>query len=277
MSLTFQRSFKLELDNVAKILEAAVEIPFASRHEIADYTSIPIGRNEIHGKVDPTILYASYGGLIQTITENSRRKREPTNFGRIVYDNDKRLRNTVTRWAIHYFLSDSSKGAPAWSFFIHEFLPFNDSFTKEDLNKAIQSKFTELSSRYVDENERTILQCYSEPTAFGKLKIIESYEKEKYLRGNASYPNAYMTAYILAEIWEAKHGDNVPAIEPSVLLENGHLATTLNLSEGDLKNCLNEMSAIGAIRQMREAPPFQVVRRWTDKFDLLRRAYMAED
>lgn len=272
MSLTFQRSFKLELNNVAKILDAAVEIPFASRHEIADFTGIPIGKNEIHGKVDPTILYATYSGLIQTTTQDNKRKRELTKFGQIVYEHDKRLRRNETKWAMHYFLSDFVKGAPAWNYFTHEFLPYFTSFSKDDFIRGLQTKFPDLSSRYIDENKSTVLLCYTEYDALGKLKIIESYEKDNYIRGNEKYPNAYLAAYILAEIWEAKHADK-SMIEPQILLESGHFATTLNLNEGDLQSCLNEMSAIGAISQMREAPPFQVVRGWTDKFDLLQRAY----
>lgn len=272
MSLTFQRSFKLELDNVAKIMDAVVEIPNASRHEIADFTGIPIGKNEIHGKVDPTLIYASYCGLIAATAENNNKQRRLTSFGRIVYGKDKRLRRNETRWAIHYHLSSITKGAPAWAFFVHRFLPGYSQFSREDLNQGLKEAFPELSDRYINENERTLLQCYTEYGALGKMQLVETYQKDNYLCGGANYPNIYLTGYLLAEIWESIHPDK-SMVAPEILFDCGHLATTLRLSDGDLQVMLDNLSAAGVVRQMREAPPFQVVRKWNDKFELLERAY----
>lgn len=272
MSLTFQRSFKLELDNVAKILAAIVEMPFGSRHQIADFTGIPIGKNEIHGKVDPTIIYATYCGLITTVADNGTKKRILTDFGKIVFEYDKNLRRNETRWGIHYFLSSIRKGAPAWSYFVHRFLPKNEQFTRDNLNRELSAEFSDLSVRYVNENERTLLQCYTEFGALGKLGLLESYEKDTYLRGVSDYPNSLFFGYVLAELWDEMHSDK-SMISPDILFEPGHFATTFRLTSGDLQNVLDEMSAVGAIRQLREAPPFQVVRNWGNRFELLRRAY----
>jgi hypothetical protein len=121
-----------------------------------------------------------------------------------------------------------------------------------------------------------LASCYTDRNALSKVGLIESYEKDKYTRGNGNFPNSYLAAYILAEIWEAKHPDK-SMIDLPVLQKSGHFATTMNLNEGDLQNCLDKMSALpNVISQRREAPPFVVVRHWTDKFELLRRAYEVE-
>lgn len=195
-----------------------------------------------------------------------------SDVGQIVFENDQRLKTPITQWLMHYFLCRTENEALIWSFFIHEFLTQFTEFESNTLEENLRTKFPDLSERINRENRRILTSCYTEGNALSKIGLLENHQKDKYFRGNSKYSNVYLAAYILAEIWEAKHAE-ASGVEPSVLMENGHLATTLNLSEEDLQNCLNEMSAIGAISQIRDAPPFQVVRKWTNKFDLLRRAY----
>ena len=275
MKAYFHKSFVLERDNISKILTFASENSSGDRFKIAEETGIGIGRSASDGKVQPTIQYAVYGGLLTDESAESRNNILLNQVGNIVFENDTRLKSAITQWVMHYFFSRMENEALIWSFFIHEFLPQFPNFDSEDLEIELRNKFSDLSERNNKENQRVLTSCYTDGNALSKTGILESYEKDKYVRGNANYPNTYLVAYILAEIWEAKHTEK-SMVEPQILRESGHLATTLNLADGDLQNCLDEMSAAGLIEQMREAPPFQIVRKWIDKFDLLRRAYEVE-
>lgn len=273
MKAYFHKSFTLKRDNLSRLLAFVSEKPTASRQEIAVETGIGIGKNVSDGKVRPTIQYAIYGGLLDPNAAESQSDILLSDVGKIIFKNDQRLKSAVTQWVIHYFLSRPQSEALIWSFFVHEFLPQYTEFESQTLEEELMRRFTDLSERINKENRRILTSCYTDGDALSKTGLVESYEKDRFIRGTSNYPNPFLTAYILAEIWEARHGHDVSMVEPSVLLERGHLATTMNLNEGDLQNCLSEMSAIGAISQMREAAPFQIVRKWTDKFDLLRRAY----
>lgn len=267
------KSFTLKRDNISNLLALVSENPSASRQEIALETGIGIGKNVSDGKVRPTIQYAIYSGLLEPNAAKSQSEILLSDVGKIIFKSDQRLKSAVTQWVMHYFLSRPQNEALIWSFFVHEFLPQFTEFESKTLEEELMKRFADLSKRNNKENRRILTSCYTDRNALSKTGLVATYEKDKFIRGTSSYPNAFLPAYILAEIWEAKHGQNVSMVGPTVMLERGDLATTLNLNEGDLQNCLNEISAIGVIKQMREAPPFQVVRKWTNKLDLLRRAY----
>lgn len=275
MNLYFHKAFPLERDNISKILAFVAENPSADRHKIAEETGIGIGKSASDGKVRPTILYAVYSGLLTDESAQSKNDILLSAAGKIIFENDPRLKSAITQWVMHYFLSRTENEILVWSFFIHDFLPRHSEFEVETLRSELERKL-ETSEENVTDYRKILIACYADGNALSKVNLIESYEKDKYIRGRANYPNAYLAAYILAEIWEAKHPDK-SMVEPSVLRESGHFATTMNLNEGDLQNCLNEMSAIpNIISQRREAAPFMVVRHWTNKFDLLCRAYEVE-
>ena len=272
MKAYFHKSFAFERDNIAKILAFAAENSTSDRFKVAEETGIGIGKNASDGKVQPTIQYAVYSGLLNDESAELRNNISFSEVGEIIFKNDPRLKSSISQWVMHYFFCRPQNEAEIWAFFVHEFLPQYMNFDSQTLEDELKRKFTDLSERVNKENRRILTSCYTEANGLSKTELVESFQKDEFVRGRVNYSNAYLAAYILAEIWEAKFG-NESSVNPSALLESGNFATTLNLNEGDLQNCLNEMSAIGAIQQMREAPPFQVIRKWTDKFDLLRRAY----
>jgi|GEM_PF-1549010 len=272
MKAYFHKSFVLERDNISKVLAVISESPAASLQQIAEETGIGIGRNVSDGKVRPTIQYAIYCGLLKPESIESRNHIEFSELGRVVFEHDPRLKLSVSQWVMHYSLCQTENEALVWSFFVHDFLPKFSEFDPSTLKRELELHFPDLSEDNIKDYRRILISCYVDGNGLPKLRLIESWEKDKYLRGSVNYPNAYLAAYLLADIWEAKHPDR-SMVQPSVLLERGHLTSTLNLTRDDLQTSLNEMSAIGAITQMREAPPFQVVRKWTNKFDLLRHAY----
>ena len=275
MKAYFHKSFTLQRDNIYSLLEYVRDHPSATRHEIAVETGIGIGKNISDGKVRPTIQYAVYSGLLHPKAADSQNPIIFSDVGNIVFTFDPRLKSSVSQWVMHYFLSRPQSEAQIWSFFAHDFLPTHSEFESQTLEDELGLRFPNLSPRINKENRRVLTSCYTDGNALSRIKLLESFQKHHYIRG-ASTRSAFVAAYIFAEIWEAEYGHDVAMIEPHVLLQPGHFATTMNLVEGELQGSLDEMTAIGVINQMREAPPFQVVRKWADKFDLLNKAYEAD-
>lgn len=270
MSLTFHETFSLERENIAKLLDVVDGSPTISDVDIANETGIGIGKDGKGGKVRPTIKYATFCGLLNLSIGNAGII--ISDLGKIIREYDKRLKSSVTHWVMHSKISSQETGAIAWKSFTHDFLPEHGEFTRGMLKDFLDSLKPDLNEKTKTANVGLLIKSYTDNTGIFRTRLFEELTTDRFFKESSSYPNAYLAAYILAEIWEAKHPDK-SMVNSSELLVPGHLATTLNLNREDLQNCLDEMTTIGAISQMREAPPFQVVRRWADKFELLRRAY----
>jgi len=229
MDLSFHQNFRLERNNIVKVLKCIKDNPTITNVEIYEATGIGIGKNPQHGKVQPTIFYALYGGLITEEQVDGHRHLKLSDVGEIVFDNDSYLRKRVSHWVMHYHLSRMDSDAGAWAFFVHEFLQNHGSFTRKELEAALGEKF---------EGKATV-------------KSIN--------------PG-------VLEIWERRHPTST-TVSSASLLETGHLASTLGVNEVSLQGQLDEMTDLGIIEQMRAVAPFQLVKLWDDKLELLKAAY----
>ena len=271
MSLSFHKTFSLECDNLAKLLHAVTQNPLASNSDIAELTGIGIGKSDGDGKVRPIISYADYAGLI-SVNQNSKARRiELTEVGKAVFELDAALRKPVTQWVLHYHLSKNGGAARVWNYFVQMFLPLNPTFEKSHLEKGLEEKFAgEATVKSI--NPGVLLRSYLDSNALGLLRLVKESGRNKYVRGRPFIPTPYIIGYILAEIWDAQHPARM-MIDLEKLDEAGHLGPTIGLKDLDLQEQLNALTHLGVIGQMREAPPFQVVRQWGDKLELLRKAY----
>jgi hypothetical protein len=274
MTLSFHNTFPLERDNLAKLLAVVSENPTVTNVQIAEATGIGIGLNPRKGKVQPTVDYAMYSGLLRVLSPGRERRLELTPVGEIVRCNDSWFRKPVTQWVLHYHLSKVGSEAEAWTYFAHEFLPRHAEFTRADLETNLTEKFGHKIKLKIL-NPGVLLNCYLEGGGLERIRLVREQVKRRFVRTQSYIPNAYTVAYMLAEIWEAQHPER-SMINPAALLELGHLATTMNLSEAEVASWLNELSALGVVKQMREASPYQVARQWRDKLELLQKSYNEE-
>lgn len=274
MSLTFHQTFPLDCENLSKLLPLVNNDPFVSNEHIADATGIGIGKDRSKGKVQPTIDYAVYSGLINSISENGSRKLQITETGRVLIENDPWLKKPASLWVLHYFLSRQGSEAEAWSFFIQEFLPRYGEFTRSILEIELGQKFGE-RAKVKSINPGVLLNSYLDGKALERIRLIRQRSKNGYSRTQPYIPNAFTVSYLLAEIWEIKRPQRL-MVSPTTLLEPGDLARTMNLTESDLQSWLDVLTALGIIGQMREAPPYQVKRQWDDRLELLRRSYVED-
>jgi hypothetical protein len=271
MSLSFHKTFPLECENIAKLLRVVAVNPIANNTDIAESTGIGIGKGVGDGKVRPTISYADYAGLIWVSSDSAPRRIELTEVGKIVLEYDGALKKPVTQWVLHYHLSKEGGRARVWNYFTQAFLPFNSSFEKSALERGLEEKFAgEATVKSI--NPGVLLRSYLDSNALGLLRLIRESGRNKYTRGRPYIPTPYIIGYILAEIWDAQHPTRM-MIDEAKLSEPGHLGPTIGLKDAELQEQLNALTHLGVIGQMREAPPFQVVKQWDNKLELLRKAY----
>ncbi len=274
MSLSFHQTFPLECENIAKLLAVAAEKANVSNTEIAELTGIGIGKNDRKGKVQPTIEYATYSGLISIDYEQGGRRIRLTDVGRMILEKDRQLKKPVTQWVMHYHLSRLGGEAEAWTYLIHEFLPFHSSFDRALFEKSAEQRFGERASlRSIKPG--LVLSSYTESRGLGLLRLVRESNRQ-YFKGHPYIPTPHIVGYTLAEVWEAKHPLRM-MVAADDLSGPGHLGPTIGLKDSDLQEQLNRLTHLGIIGQMREAPPYQIVRQWDDKFGLLRKAYEEED
>lgn len=274
MSLSFHESFQLERENVAKLLPLVSKDVFVTNARVAEASGIGIGMDARKGKVQPTIEYAKHSGLIGDTVEDKARRLSLTEVGDVVLQNDAWLRKPTTQWAMHYHMSKTDSEAEAWTFLVHEFLPSNVEFERRTLEEALLAKFGH-RAKLRSINPGVLLNCYLDGGGLERIRLIREQATRKFMRTQTYIPNAYTVAYVLAELWEANHSEH-SMIGEDTLLESGHLATTMSLGRKEIEELLPQMSAHGVITQMRDAPPYQVARRWQDKLDLLQKSYAEE-
>lgn len=272
MSLSFHESFPLECENIAKLLAVVVENPSVSNIEIAELTGLGIGKNPRKGLVQPTIEYADCAGLITVEPRN--RKIYLTDVGQVIFERDRQMKKPVTQWALHYHLSRVGGKAEAWSHFVQEFLPQHSKFERAEFEKSVEEQFGS-RAKLRSIKPGLVLNSYTESRGLGLLRLLRESDRE-YVRGRPYISNPYITGYILAEIWDAQHSTRI-MIDEATLSKHGHLGPTIGLKDSDLQEQLNGLTHIGVIGQMREAPPFQVVKQWSTKIELLQKAYLEGD
>lgn len=273
MSLTFHESFPLECENIAKLLAVVVEKPSVSNVEIAEMTGMGIGKNPRKGLVQPTIEYADCAGLIAV--EPRGRQITLTEAGRVIFEQDRQMKKPVTQWALHYHFSRLGGKAEAWSHFVQEFLPQHQKFDRATLEKSIEEKFGS-RAKLRSIKPGLVLNSYIESRGLGLTRLLRESGGE-YVRAQPNIPiPPYIIGYILAEIWDAQHPTRM-MIDEDALSQPGHLGPTAGLKDSDLQDQLNALTHLDVIGQMREAPPYQVVKKWSEKLELLRKAYAEGD
>ena len=116
--LKFHETFQPEVTYIAAILDLAASEFQGTKFEISEYTGIPTGKQK--GKVEPSIKYAAFMGLVSYTCEKGVYSLRLTNLGKEVFEQDKYLHEDLTKWLCHVALSRPKEGAPQWAFLVHE-------------------------------------------------------------------------------------------------------------------------------------------------------------
>jgi hypothetical protein len=93
---------------------------------------------------------------------SGRKFQEFTDFGKIVYENDRYFEELGTLWLLQYKLANNRKLATSWYYFFNEFIL--TEFTKDDfiieLNKFIISNGTKIPVRTLEDDFNCIINTY---------------------------------------------------------------------------------------------------------------------
>lgn len=111
-----------------------------------------------------------------------------TQNGKIIFENDPKLESLITQWFMHHGLTQSSSEAEAWCFFINEFLPQNNTFTRDQLEVSLGMKLMGHSVQHFSKGRpmnktitRKLLDCYLNKDALGGLNLLKKDKEGNYI------------------------------------------------------------------------------------------------
>jgi hypothetical protein len=88
---------------------------------------------------------------------------------------------------MHHELCKDPTRNETWHFFVHEFLPINSIFTRDDLEAGLAKKLMPHSEKHFGSGSRMtktialkLLECYTSPDALGSLGILSGDGKGNY-------------------------------------------------------------------------------------------------
>lgn len=271
LQLSFHTTFALKKNELRRILTIAQEEGGlnAPLEELMSQTGFG------NKKVGPVKSWAVRSGLIAD--------ERLTPEGRIVMEYDPSLTNLVTDWLMHFYLSLSGKGlsrAPAraadwggWTYFVYDFIPGRSAFNLSDLIFYSKQEFAEEKEDGLSKNFKILLRAYTEREALSQIEFITGDEANGFHCNTARLPNVYAIGFILARIWERDFGEATSALTEEVLAHPMGLAKALATTPEQTQEHFDALEALSIIEQRKTVAPFQIVRRWGDSLDLLKKAY----
>lgn len=183
MSVYFHAYFNLNRERLSGVLNDLIEKPKSSEEQIA----LKFGY-----KAPFTKRYKSWLKKCGII-ENSP-KVKLTEYGKVIYKNDPKLKKEPTLLYMHSFLTNSEENAEVWNYFYYTFLTQNESFTKSELSEALSMKLMPHNPNHFRKNSpmikvitKVLIDSYISKTAFGSLGIVEL-KDNIYLRRKTKTP-----------------------------------------------------------------------------------------
>lgn len=191
-SINFHSTFRPEIEYIAEILKLAKDDFEGSRDEIERMTGIPTG--EFSGKIEPTIKYANYMGLIEYEGSSKKYKLKLTEIGKIISNEDIYLRENISKIIMNYYITDIELGAPQWCYLFKEF-EVDGVFTKRLLQDEA-NKFFGKSCKLAP-----LIKTYTE--TFSSLKLLNENGEQLELNNiDIKEENVYAYAYTLLMSWK---------------------------------------------------------------------------
>ena len=270
LGTAFHETFALNRPAVSSLLDLSVELQGQFSADIARQRTA-LGNNYI--KAMPR--YARACGLLNLDDYRS------TPLGQVVSREDSHLNHPVTLWLMHYHLTAPHGPGPLfWHHLVTRCFRIG--------NEISTSQVAELVSRFVEQHtgrrlaERTaastatvFLGTYAKLDGLGKLGILTTASGGdrgfyRVLQPNA--PSLWTIAYALADYWDGVWSDRV-TVNLSDLTQPTGFTSLFLMGSTQLEDVLRDLQREGLLEVHRVAPPYQVVRLWSHKDDLLERLY----
>lgn len=274
--LTFHRTFALSLPQVAEVLT------FYRHHE----GSRPPSTRDLReatalGTVQAEAMprYARHCGLIEI---NSHRL---TPLGEVVYRHDPQLRAPTTLWLLHYHLSAPHGPGPAfWSHLVTHCLPFGREITGRQVVNELafflsqQTTENAVQTRTLQSTKTIFLGTYTKLDGLGQLGLLTRIggdSDDRVRVADPQLPPAAVVGYALADYWDAHYPTQI-GVSVSELARSDGFARILWMDPQRFEEALDGLRRDKVLEIYRSAPPYQVMRRWLDKRELLDRLYCSD-
>ena len=170
LPINFHKTFIPERRLIAALLQYAAQGKAGNYQDIANDTGIPMGKS--NGKVPAILDYSRGMGLIYLDSgqKSAVKKPELTEFGRIVFLQDKYLGETLTQWIAHMNLCRPDIGASAW---YHVFGKgrnvLGNAFNADQLEGYLRNIFGTGKNR-----TGPLVRTYQDDAALGRTNALNS-------------------------------------------------------------------------------------------------------
>lgn len=193
-----------------------------------------------------------------------------TEFGQLVFDNDKFIEEIGTLYLLHYKMVSNEKFATAWYIFFNEFNM--TEITKEDFVIAVNSYLSKIgetvASRSIEDDFACIINTYlprfkSNPNKispennidcpFGELGLIDFMNKNKKIyRKSKPSVNLFDPWVILAVIFDRANGNTEVPLN-DLLTTPSNIGKVFNLDAISMLDILHRVEKTGMIKIIRTA------------------------
>lgn len=193
-----------------------------------------------------------------------------TEFGQLVFDNDKFIEEIGTLYLLHYKMVSNKEFATAWYIFFNEFNM--TEITKEDFVISVNSYLSKIgeavASRSIEDDFTCIINTYlprfkSNPNKvspennidcpFGELGLIDFMNKNKKVyRKSIPSVNSFDPWVILAVIFDRANG-NIEVPLNDLLTTPSNIGKVFNLDAISMLDILHRVEKTGVVKIIRTA------------------------
>lgn len=252
--LKFHDTFQPEPSYISKILDLAVNSYAGTKFEISDITGIPTGKQR--GKVEPSIKYASYMGLVAYQVIKGKYTLSLTGLGKEVYLQDKYMHELATRWICHYELTSVHSGASQWAYIVNNVdIGFNNSISSNYMLKQaidfykLEVDFEELFGVV----KRSYISGF-----FESLHYVDWEDRLEFNEHPAIHELLFVYAYALLKNWEILLG-NKPEITSLELKEKLKFGRIFGFNDAEESEVLDMLAAESVITVNRQLFPTTII------------------
>jgi hypothetical protein len=197
-----------------------------------------------------------------------------TSLAKTVLAADPLLANRKTLWLMHAGLCGISQLAPAFWAELWKMVGIGSRIARSSIEECVITSYRTglINPDSAKVSTTAFLSTYFNVDSLADLGLILKESGEVSGSMPASPVDITVFAYAVAARWQALHPDQLTA-GLDRFLEDSHLLDIFRLSRDGAVNLLEAAANRGDLELYRHAPPYQIVRRWTDLDDLARRIY----
>jgi len=230
--------------------------------------------------------YAVGSGLLAGLSSKTKTL---TEFGRQARVHDPHLNDLATQWLMHYYLSAPHGPGPSfWHYLITRRFRIGVELEGPQVAGDIATLVQEESGKPLAQNtaratSTIFLGTYAKSDGLGPLGFLRTVgdgRGSSYRVSNPSSPPLWALAYCLADYWEAAFGKSaedqqVTTSLPQLTQLDG-FTSLFFIGPEYFDSVLRRLQRKGLVEVYRVSPPYQVVRLWSDKQELLDHLYDGE-